>query len=271
MGMLRVTHAWFGCYGAGLALLRDSFRWERWDGQPGSNPWEILETSPSLCRVWPHVAPGAGRCPGKPSGRWGADSGVTSADRAGYHLEHPPPELRDHPGDHPDHDGIPAHRLRDRPDHAHQRLHLCLRHRRDPLPGRRVVHHLRLPLHRCREEPHGMRGEGQPDHERHQCHLRAPGNRGLHRGPQPQRALPLQLQLLQLSRPGNGISIVLLIFTILEFCIAVATANFWCRATRLSSNEAMLIVPSATRVDLAVPPTELPQPPSYSELAAPEV
>lgn len=36
---------------------------------------------------------------------------------------------------------------------------------------------------------------------------------------------------------GNGISIVLLIFTILEFCIAVATANFWCRATRLSSNE----------------------------------
>ncbi|RLV97232.1 hypothetical protein DV515_00012048 [Chloebia gouldiae] len=70
---------------------------------------------------------------------------------------------------------------------------------------------------------------------------------------------------------GNGISIVLLIFTILEFCIAVATANFWCRATRLSSNEAMLIVPSATRVDLAVPPAELPQPPSYSELAAPEV
>ncbi|XP_023784192.1 membrane-spanning 4-domains subfamily A member 12-like [Cyanistes caeruleus] len=70
---------------------------------------------------------------------------------------------------------------------------------------------------------------------------------------------------------GNGISIVLLIFTILEFCIAVATANFWCRATRLSSNEAMLIVPSATRVDLAVPPAELPQPPSYTELTAPEV
>nr|XP_038036377.1 membrane-spanning 4-domains subfamily A member 12 isoform X1 [Anas platyrhynchos] len=70
---------------------------------------------------------------------------------------------------------------------------------------------------------------------------------------------------------GNGISIVLLIFTILEFCIAVATANFWCRATRLSSNEAMLIVPSATRPDLAVPPAELPQPPSYTELVAPEV
>ncbi|RMB98090.1 hypothetical protein DUI87_25568 [Hirundo rustica rustica] len=67
---------------------------------------------------------------------------------------------------------------------------------------------------------------------------------------------------------GNGISIVLLIFTILEFCIAVATANFWCRATRLSSNEAMLIVPSATRVDLAVPPAELPQPPSYTEAMA---
>ncbi|NWU14052.1 M4A12 protein, partial [Cephalopterus ornatus] len=65
---------------------------------------------------------------------------------------------------------------------------------------------------------------------------------------------------------GNGISIVLLIFTILEFCIAVATANFWCRATRLSSNESMLIVPSATRVDLAVPPVELPQPPSYTEV-----
>lgn len=69
---------------------------------------------------------------------------------------------------------------------------------------------------------------------------------------------------------GNGISIVLLIFTILEFCIAVATANFWCRATRLSPNEAMLIVPSTTRVDLAVVQAELPQPPSYSELAAPE-
>ncbi|KAK2525186.1 zona pellucida sperm-binding protein 3 [Columba guinea] len=65
---------------------------------------------------------------------------------------------------------------------------------------------------------------------------------------------------------GNGISIVLLIFTILEFCIAVATANFWCRATRLSSNEAMLIVPSATQGDLAVPLTELPQPPSYTEV-----
>lgn len=91
---------------------------------------------------------------------------------------------------------------------------------------------------------------------------------------------------------------MLLIFTILEFCIAVATANFWCRATRLSSNEvgqrlggggpkggvaepwldlrhrppfstapqAMLIVPSATRVDLAVPPADLPQPPSYTEV-----
>ncbi|NXH69369.1 M4A12 protein, partial [Hydrobates tethys] len=65
---------------------------------------------------------------------------------------------------------------------------------------------------------------------------------------------------------GNGISIVLLIFTILEFCIAVATANFWCRATRLSSNEAMLIVPSTTQVDLAVPLADLPQPPSYTEV-----
>lgn len=43
------------------------------------------------------------------------------------------------------------------------------------------------------------------------------------------------LPILELA--GNGISIVLLTFTILEFCIAVATANFWCRATRLSSNE----------------------------------
>ncbi|XP_010016214.1 PREDICTED: gastric intrinsic factor, partial [Nestor notabilis] len=63
----------------------------------------------------------------------------------------------------------------------------------------------------------------------------------------------------------NGISIVLLIFTVLEFCIAVATANFWCRATRLSSNESMLIVPSTTRVALAAPSAELPQPPSYTE------
>ncbi|XP_042641426.1 uncharacterized protein LOC116961615 isoform X2 [Tyto alba] len=47
---------------------------------------------------------------------------------------------------------------------------------------------------------------------------------------------------------GNGISIVLLIFTILEFCIAVATANFWCRATRLSSNEgsACFFTPSSS-------------------------
>ncbi|XP_075611602.1 membrane-spanning 4-domains subfamily A member 12-like isoform X3 [Balearica regulorum gibbericeps] len=65
---------------------------------------------------------------------------------------------------------------------------------------------------------------------------------------------------------GNGISIVLLIFTILEFCIAVATASFWCRATRLSPNEAMLIVPSTTQVDLAVPLADLPQPPSYTEV-----
>lgn len=102
-----------------------------------------------------------------------------------------------------------------------------------------AVHHLRVPLHRRREESHGMRsefsqehtrsdsmgwvgcpsgvlggsstpqtprvptGEGQPDHERHQCHLCSPGNRGLHRGPQPQRALPLQLRQLRLSRPGK--------------------------------------------------------------------
>nr|XP_021154902.1 zona pellucida sperm-binding protein 3 isoform X2 [Columba livia] len=168
--------------------------------------------------------------------------------------------------DHPDHDGLHAHRLRHHPHHAHQSLHLRLRHRRDPLPGRRVVHHLRLPVHRGGEEPHGVCGEGQPDHERHQRHLRSAGNRRLHRRPQPQRALPLRPRLLQLPGPGNGISIVLLIFTILEFCIAVATANFWCRATRLSSNEAMLIVPSATQGDLAVPLTELPQPPSYTEV-----
>lgn len=30
--------------------------------------------------------------------------------------------------------------------------------------------------------------------------------------------------------------------------------------------QAMLIVPSATRADLAVPPAELPQPPSYTEV-----
>ncbi|XP_037259114.1 zona pellucida sperm-binding protein 3-like isoform X2 [Falco rusticolus] len=178
-------------------------------------------------------------------------------------------EKRD--SDHPDHDRLHVHRLRDRPDHAHQRLHLRLRHRRDPLPGRRVLHHLRLPLHRGGEEPHRVCGKGQPDHEHHQRHLRSAGHCRLHRRPQPERAVPLQLRLLQLSHPGNGISIVLLIFTILEFCIAVATANFWCRATRLSSNEAMLIVPSTTRVDLAVPPADLPQPPSYTELAAPEV
>ncbi|KYO41703.1 membrane-spanning 4-domains subfamily A member 8-like [Alligator mississippiensis] len=64
---------------------------------------------------------------------------------------------------------------------------------------------------------------------------------------------------------GNGISIVLLIFTILEFCIAVATAHFWCRATRANSNEAMLIVPNAVRADPLVPTTELLQPPNYNE------
>ncbi|XP_019340838.1 membrane-spanning 4-domains subfamily A member 15-like [Alligator mississippiensis] len=65
---------------------------------------------------------------------------------------------------------------------------------------------------------------------------------------------------------GNGISIVLLIFTILEFCIAVATAHFWCRATRANSNEAMLIVPNAVRADPLVPTTELLQPPNYNEV-----
>nr|XP_006110366.1 membrane-spanning 4-domains subfamily A member 12-like isoform X2 [Pelodiscus sinensis] len=64
---------------------------------------------------------------------------------------------------------------------------------------------------------------------------------------------------------GNGISIVLLIFTILEFCIAVATALFWCRATRVNSNEAMLIVPNTIRADLLVPTAELPHPPTYND------
>ncbi|XP_065447841.1 membrane-spanning 4-domains subfamily A member 15-like isoform X2 [Chrysemys picta bellii] len=66
---------------------------------------------------------------------------------------------------------------------------------------------------------------------------------------------------------GNGISIVLLIFTILEFCIAVATALFWCRATRLNSHESMLIVPNTIRADLMVPTAELPHPPTYSDTA----
>lgn len=46
-----------------------------------------------------------------------------------------------------------------------------------------------------------------------------------------------------LEQAGNGISIVLLIFTILEFCIAVATALFWCRATRLNSHEVSILIP----------------------------
>ncbi|XP_010224695.1 PREDICTED: uncharacterized protein LOC104578817 [Tinamus guttatus] len=41
---------------------------------------------------------------------------------------------------------------------------------------------------------------------------------------------------------GNGISIVLLIFTVLEFCIAVATAHFWCRATRVRPNEGLQVL-----------------------------
>uniref|UniRef100_K7GCM1 Membrane spanning 4-domains A12 n=1 Tax=Pelodiscus sinensis TaxID=13735 RepID=K7GCM1_PELSI len=67
------------------------------------------------------------------------------------------------------------------------------------------------------------------------------------------------------TEAGNGISIVLLIFTILEFCIAVATALFWCRATRVNSNEAMLIVPNTIRADLLVPTAELPHPPTYND------
>ncbi|KAG6923801.1 membrane-spanning 4-domains, subfamily A, member 15 [Chelydra serpentina] len=70
-----------------------------------------------------------------------------------------------------------------------------------------------------------------------------------------------------LEQAGNGISIVLLIFTILEFCIAVATALFWCRATRLNSHESMLIVPNTIRADLMVPTAELPHPPTYNDTA----
>lgn len=40
-----------------------------------------------------------------------------------------------------------------------------------------------------------------------------------------------------LEKTGNRIAIVLLTFTIVEFCIASATAYFWCRATRSDSNE----------------------------------
>ncbi|CAM4573592.1 unnamed protein product [Caretta caretta] len=69
------------------------------------------------------------------------------------------------------------------------------------------------------------------------------------------------------AKAGNGISIVLLIFTILEFCIAVATALFWCRATRLNSHESMLIVPNTIRADLIVPTAELPHPPTYNDAA----
>ncbi|XP_015269295.1 PREDICTED: membrane-spanning 4-domains subfamily A member 12-like [Gekko japonicus] len=52
---------------------------------------------------------------------------------------------------------------------------------------------------------------------------------------------------------GNRIAIVLLTFTILEFCIASATAYFWCRATRSDSNEAILIEPNTIRTDAEIP------------------
>ncbi|XP_053161106.1 membrane-spanning 4-domains subfamily A member 12-like [Hemicordylus capensis] len=55
---------------------------------------------------------------------------------------------------------------------------------------------------------------------------------------------------------GNRIAIVLLTFTILEFCIACATAYFWCRATRSDANEAILIEPNAIRTDTEVPSVE---------------
>ncbi|XP_028593549.1 membrane-spanning 4-domains subfamily A member 8-like isoform X3 [Podarcis muralis] len=50
-------------------------------------------------------------------------------------------------------------------------------------------------------------------------------------------------------KTGNRIAIVLLTFTIVEFCIASATAYFWCRATRSDSNEAILIEPNTIRTD----------------------
>nr|XP_060627385.1 membrane-spanning 4-domains subfamily A member 15-like isoform X2 [Anolis sagrei ordinatus] len=52
---------------------------------------------------------------------------------------------------------------------------------------------------------------------------------------------------------GNRIAIVLLTFTVVEFCIASATAYFWCRATRSDSNEAILIEPNAIRTDTETP------------------
>nr|XP_056707501.1 membrane-spanning 4-domains subfamily A member 12-like isoform X3 [Euleptes europaea] len=55
---------------------------------------------------------------------------------------------------------------------------------------------------------------------------------------------------------GNRIAIVLLTFTILEFCIASATAYFWCRATRSDSNEAILIEPNTIRTDAEIPSIE---------------
>ncbi|XP_063148849.1 membrane-spanning 4-domains subfamily A member 12-like isoform X2 [Candoia aspera] len=55
---------------------------------------------------------------------------------------------------------------------------------------------------------------------------------------------------------GNRIAIVLLTFTIVEFCIASATAYFWCRATRSDSNEAILIDPNTIRTDNEIPSVE---------------
>ncbi|KAJ6654144.1 hypothetical protein lerEdw1_007412, partial [Lerista edwardsae] len=55
---------------------------------------------------------------------------------------------------------------------------------------------------------------------------------------------------------GNRIAIVLLTFTILEFCIATATAYFWCRATRSDSNEAILFDPNTVRTDTEVQSVE---------------
>ncbi|KAM7109525.1 membrane-spanning 4-domains subfamily A member 15-like isoform 2-T2 [Ciconia maguari] len=170
-------------------------------------------------------------------------------------------------GDHPDHDRLHAHRLRDRPDDAHQRLHLRLRHRRDPLLGRRFIISGCLSIG-AEKSPTECAVKGSQTMNIISAIFALLGIvafivdlnlNGLYRS-----GFDYYSYLVLLA--GNGISIVLLIFTILEFCIAVATANFWCRATRLSSNEAMLIVPSATRVDLAVPLADLPQPPSYTEV-----
>ncbi|XP_073205351.1 membrane-spanning 4-domains subfamily A member 15-like [Lepidochelys kempii] len=74
-------------------------------------------------------------------------------------------------------------------------------------------------------------------------------------------------EVFLLLSAGKGITFMLLLFTILEFSIAVSTAYFASQAIRYTPNTAMLFMPYVANANVGVPSAQMPSPAPHTNVA----